>query len=88
MTDIQTVTADFTALKITEEDGFVISRMNRPEVRNAIDDLLYQREKRATDVTTDRVAEKIAEKIAEVKSTSLDEVLLNAYQNSIRLFKF
>ena len=38
---------------------------NAAEVRNAIDDLLYQREKRATDVTTDRVAEKIAEKIAE-----------------------
>ena len=40
MTDIQTVTADFTALKITEEDGFVIARMNRPEVRNAIDETM------------------------------------------------
>ena len=40
MTDIQTVTADFTALQITEEDGFVIARMNRPEVRNAIDETM------------------------------------------------
>lgn len=30
----------------------------------------------------------IAEKIAEVKATSIDEVLLSAYQNSVSLFKF
>ncbi len=30
----------------------------------------------------------IAEKIAEVKAVTLEEVLINAYQNSLRLFKF
>jgi TatD DNase family protein len=30
----------------------------------------------------------IAEKIAEVKGVSLDEILINAYQNSMNLFKF
>ena len=30
----------------------------------------------------------IAEKVAEVKAVSLDDILINAYQNAIELFKF
>lgn len=38
---------------------------NAPEIRNVIDDLLYQREKQATDKASDEFVEKIAEKVAE-----------------------
>ena len=40
MSDIHLATADFSALQVTEDDGFVIARMNRPEVRNAIDETM------------------------------------------------
>lgn len=40
MSDIHLATANFSALQVTEDDGFVIARMNRPEVRNAIDETM------------------------------------------------
>ena len=42
MTDIHTATKDFSALQVTEEDGYIIARMNRPEVRNAIDETMVE----------------------------------------------
>ena len=42
MTDIHTVAKDFSALQVTEEDGYIIARMNRPEVRNAIDETMVE----------------------------------------------
>lgn len=42
MTDIHTATKDFSALQVNVEDGFVIARMNRPEVRNAIDETMVE----------------------------------------------
>lgn len=40
MSDIHLATANFSALQVTEDDGFVIAQMNRPEVRNAIDETM------------------------------------------------
>ena len=42
MTDIHTTSKDFSALQVTEEDGYIIARMNRPEVRNAIDETMVE----------------------------------------------
>lgn len=40
MAHIETVSESFTALQVSQEDGFVLARMNRPEVRNAIDETM------------------------------------------------
>ena len=38
---------------------------NAAEVRNVIDDLLYQREKKSSQIVIDKIAEKVAEKVSE-----------------------
>lgn len=45
--------------------SFIRYLANAPEIRNVIDELLYQREKKASEIVVEKIAEKVAEKTAQ-----------------------